>query len=479
MTKQVWVVVVAVVLVLTAASFGYGFHRDELYFLAAGRHLAWGYPDQPPLTPLLARLADLVAPGSLWALRVPATLASAGTAYLVARTAKEMGATARGQLLAAVTTAVSGFVLVFGHMLYTVTTDLFFSALVIWLTARLIRTRDQRLLAVLGAAIGLGLLNKTLLALLAAAVLVGLLVAGPREVLRGRWLAVGVGIAVLLWLPNLVWQAQNGWPQLDMVGLLSEEANLGGRAGFVPFQFLLLGPLLAPVWLAGLYVLLRYQDFRAFGVAYLVMAALLLVGGGAAYYLVGAYPALIAAGAAVVDQRLSRTWQTVAVAAVAAFSAVFNALLGLPIVPVEHLAETPITDIYHEAGEQVGWPRLADTVAEVHRGLTPDERARAVVVTSNYGQAGAVLVYGPARGLPAVYSGQNAYGYWEIPPDTADVAIVVGDGAWTSACEQLTDAAVIDNGHGIDNDEQGTPVRVCRGLDKSWSELWPSIRRLS
>lgn len=472
-------VVIAVALVLTMAGFGYGFHRDELYFLAAGRHLAWGYPDQPPLTPLLARLADLVAPGSLWALRIPATLASAATVYLVARTAKEMGATARGQLLAALTTAVSGYVLVIGHMLYTVTTDLFFSALVIWLTARLIRTGDQRLLAALGAAIGLGLLNKTLLALLAAAVLLGLLVAGPREVLRGKWLAVGVGIAVVLWLPNLIWQAQHGWPQLDMIGLLSEEANLGGRAGFVPFQFLLLGPLLAPVWLAGLYVLLRHKDFRAFGVAYLVMAALLLLGGGAAYYLAGAYPALLAAGGVAIDKWLSRTWQTAVVAAALVFSAAFNAVLGLPIVPVEHLADTPITDIYHEAGEQVGWPQLADTVAAVHRGLTPAERARAVVVTSNYGQAGAVLVYGPAKGLPAVYSGQNAYGYWEIPPDTADVAIVVGGGTWTSACRQLTDAAVVDNGYGLDNDEQGTPVRVCRGLTKPWSELWPSIRRLS
>lgn len=102
-----------------------------------------------------------------------------------------------------------------------------------------------------------------------------------------------------------------------------------------------------------------------------------------------------------------------------------------------------------------------------------------MVVTSNYGQAGAVLVHGPARGLPAAYSGQNAYGYWDVPPDTADVAIVVGGGTWTSACRRLDDVAVVDNGHRIDNDEQGTPVRVCRGLTKPWSELWPSIRRLS
>jgi hypothetical protein len=98
---------------------------------------------------------------------------------------------------------------------------------------------------------------------------------------------------------------------------------------------------------------------------------------------------------------------------------------------------------------------------------------------TNYGQAGALTRYGPERGLPAVYSGHNAYGYWESPPSTADVVIIVGGGAWTGACQALTEAATVDNGYGIDNDEQGTRVRVCRGLKKSWQEIWPEVRRLS
>jgi hypothetical protein len=478
-SRRAWGVVGVVVVVLTVASVGYGYHRDEFYFLAAGRHLAWGYPDQPPFTPLLAWLADAISPGDVWALRIPATIASALTVLLVAFTAKEMGASRRGQFLAAAFTAASGYVLIFGHMLYTVTTDLFFSALVAWLVTRLIRTRDQRLLVALGAVIGVGLLNKTLLALLIVALLIGLLVSGPREVLRGKWLAAGIAIAVVLWLPNLIWQAQNGWPQLEMIGLLSKEANMGGRVGFIPFQFVLFGPPLAPVWIAGLVTLLRTKEFRALGVAYLVMAALLLIGGGAAYYLAGAYPALVAAGAMAVDGWLTRTWRTALVTAAVVSTAATNALLGLPIVPVDQLAKTPILAMYKEAGEQVGWPQLADAVAKVHDGLTAQERARATIIASNYGQAGALTRYGPERGLPAVYSGQNGYGYWELPPDRADVVIVVGGGTWTSACKELTDAATVDNGYGVDNDEQGNRIRVCRGLTKSWQELWPEMRRLS
>ncbi|GAA2820646.1 glycosyltransferase family 39 protein [Crossiella cryophila] len=469
-------------LVLTVASFGYGFHRDELYFLAAGDHLAWGYPDQPPVTPLLAWLAESISPGSVWAVRIPATLASAATVLLVALIAREMGASRRGQFLAAVAMAASGYVLVTGHLLLTNTPELCLAALAGWLVARLLRTGDRWLLGPLGVVTGVGLLTKSLFALLVFALLVGVLVAGPRRVLRSWWLLAGVGIAALLWLPNLLWQAGHGWPQIEMMGVLAAEGNLGGRLGFVPFQFLLFGPVLSVVWLAGLVRLLRAPEFRAFGVAYLVMAVLLLVGGGTAYYLADGYPALVAAGAIGVDRWLTSRGRGVLVGVAVTGSAVMNALLGLPIVPAEQLRDTPIVAIYHEAGEQVGWPRLVEQVAAAHRALPEAERARAVVVTTNYGQAGAIRVFGPAHGLPAVFSGHNGWANWAAPPDAAEVVLVVGGRQpppWTRVCRSLVAAGTVDNGAGLDNDEQGTPIRVCRGMSRPWSQVWPELRRLS
>ncbi|GAA1947415.1 glycosyltransferase family 39 protein [Amycolatopsis minnesotensis] len=342
--------------------------------------------------------------------------------------------------------AASGVTLQLGHMLVTNTTDLFFAALTGWLAARLIRTGDRRLLLAIGVAAGIGVENKTLPVLALAA---GILLAGPRDVVRGRWLAAGIAAAVLLWAPNLIWQVQHGFPQLGMVGPISAKERLGGQWGLPPFQFVLFGPLLAPVFVAGLVRLLRTpsaRPFRAFGVAYLVMFALSL-------------------SAAVV------------------LAVVPGAVLGLPLIPVDSLRDSPALALSEEPGETVGWPQLAETVAGAYRALGDQDRARAVVLATNYGEAGALDRNGPSLGLPAVFSGHNGFHDWGPPPEDNDLAVVVGGDPgvpppWMSACRDLRQIAVLDNGYGLANDEQGRPVWLCRGLTAPWSKVWPALWRL-
>jgi len=184
---------VAVVLIVFAG--GYGYHRDELYFLAAGEHLAWGYADQGPLTPLVAHVMDAIAPGSLTVLRVPSALMSAGTVLVAGLIAFELGGSRRAQLIAAACVAVASVVLVVGHLLSTSTFDLFAWTLVTWLLARVIRTGNTRLWPVAGIVAGLALLDKPLIAFLLVALGVGLLIAGPHHLLRSGWLWAGVVIA--------------------------------------------------------------------------------------------------------------------------------------------------------------------------------------------------------------------------------------------------------------------------------------------
>lgn len=163
-----------------------------------------------------------------------------------------------------------------------------------------------------------------------------------------------------------------------------------------------------------------------------------------------------------------------------ALSAVVSALLMLPFVPVQHLAATPIPDINYDAGETVGWPSFVRTVAEVYEGLPPTDRASAAVLTRNYGEAGAVDRFGAALGLPPAYSGHNSYALWGPPPETARAAVVVGYDRATLArwCGSVEQAARIDNGVGLDNNEQGTPVWVCRERSLPWAEIWPQLRRV-
>ncbi|PRY42256.1 glycosyltransferase family 39 protein [Umezawaea tangerina] len=487
-SRLVYGVAALVGVVLVAFAGGYGYHGDELYFVAAGRHLAWGYPDQPPLTPLLARLMDLVAPDSLVALRVPAAIAAGLTVLFVGLTAREMGGRPRAQLVAATGAAVSGLVLVPGHMMHTTTVDICLSAALTWLVVRVLRTGDERLLAVAGAVLGVGLLNKYQIAAVAVALVLGLAVAGPRGLLRSPWFAAGVLVALVMWAPNLWWQAQHGWPQLDMAQLISERGGNGARLAFVPLQLVYVSPFLAPLWIAGLVRLLRTPASRFLGVAYLLLAAAFIAAGGSALYLFGAYSALLAAGGLAVDGWLERgaTGRRVAVGTALVGSAAFVVPLALPVVPLDRLSTIPVVKLNGLTAEQFGWPELAETVASVHRGLPPGQREHAVVLTENFGEAAALERYGPALGLPAAYSGYRGYADWGPPPETATTVLLVRPGgksdppAWAvRACRGgVRQVATTDNDQGVKNKEQGGRVWLCTDLGESWAALWPGIRHL-
>ena len=194
----------------------YGYHRDELYFVQAGEHLAWGYPDQPPLAPVVARLVGVLAPHSLVGLRILPALAAAAVVLFTGLIARELGGGRASQLLAAACMAVSAVLLLVGHTFGTTIIDLFAWTAICAVAARVLRGGDPRWWLVLGGIVGLALLNKTLVAALPLALLVGVLIGGPRHVLRTLWFPVGVVLAVLIVAPNLWWQATNGWPQLTL-----------------------------------------------------------------------------------------------------------------------------------------------------------------------------------------------------------------------------------------------------------------------
>jgi 4-amino-4-deoxy-L-arabinose transferase-like glycosyltransferase len=335
-------------MLLVAVAGRYGYHRDELYYLAAGRHLAWGYPDQPPLVPLVARLMWQAAPGSVVVVRLPPALAAAAVVTLIGLLARELGGQRAAQLLAAASMAVAALLLGAGHLLATTTYDLLAWALLLWLVVRVLRTGDQRLCVVCGVVAGIGLLNKDLVAFLIVAMVAGIAVAGPRRILASPWLWIGGTLATVLRAPYLLWQARHGWPQWRVSRAIAagSSGTSEPRALFVPFPLGLVSPFLAPIWIAGLVRLFRDPALRwcrAIGWAYVLLAALFLALGGKPYYLGGMFPVLLAAGAQpTVDwvrrgpPRLRRT----ALVAAVMLSAAGSALVTLPVVPLGTLSGT-------------------------------------------------------------------------------------------------------------------------------------------
>jgi hypothetical protein len=481
-------VAAGVAFLLVAVAGRYGYHRDELYFLVAGRHLAWGYPDQPPLVPLLARLLNDLAPGSLVVLRLPSALVAGAIAALTALIARELGGQRNAQLLAAVSMAVATLVLAVGHLLSTTTFDLLAWALVLWLVVRILRIGADRLWLVVGLVAGVGLLNNDLVAFLAVAVLLGVAVAGPRRLLASRWLWIGALLAALMWAPYLVWQAQHGWPQLALGRAIASGSSGTSqpRWAFLPYQLLLLGPLLAPVWIAGLVRLFRDPDLRwcrALGWAWVLLAVAFIASGGKPYYLGGMFPLLVAAGARPTVAWVRRGRSLVrrgALLAALALSAATAVPLMLPVVPVGTLHRTPIVAVNYDAGETVAWPTYVGEIAAVYRRLPAGQRASAVILASNYGEAGAVDRFGSAWGLPQAFSGHNGFWYWGPPPASARTVVAVGFERsylerFFGSCRL---ASQLDNHLGVDDDEQHAPVWVCSGLRGNWRTLWPEFRQL-
>lgn len=471
----------SVTLLLLVTAGNYGYHRDELYFIRAGSEPALGYVDQPPLTPLLAHALDVVFHGSLVGLRAPSAVMGGLVVLLTGLIARELGAPRGAQVLAAGCMAVAAALYVVAHLLSTATLDLLVWTALSWLVVHAVRDGGKVWLVV-GVVAGVGLQNKTLVAFLLAGLLVGVLAAGPRSALRSPWPWAGVVVAVVLWAPNLWWQATNGWPLLEL-----SEAIAAGSSGtsqpwyvFLPFQLLLISPALVPVWAVGWWRLARdpaLRAWRAFAVAYALLAVVFVVTGGKPYYLLGLYPVLLAAGAAPNYAWARRTAGNArSLGAALVLSLAGAIVLMLPVVPVQHLAATPIVDVNYDAGETVGWPAFAVTLAGVRAALPTDERV--AVLTRNYGQAGAVDRFLP--GLAPVYSGHNAYWDWGPPPDDVGTLIVVGYSeedlrTWFG---RVSLAARIDNGVGLDNDEQGTPVWVGSQRRVEWPQLWPPLRRV-
>jgi 4-amino-4-deoxy-L-arabinose transferase-like glycosyltransferase len=470
--------------VLVAFSGRYGYHRDELYFIAAGKHLAWGYPDQPPFAPLVARLMTDMAPGSLVVLRLPSALAAGALVLLTGVLTRELGGGRTAQALACAVIAVAPVVIGASHLLSTTSFDLPVWALLLWLLARILRTGDQRLWLAAGLTAGAGLLDTDLVAFLIAAVFVALAVVGPRAPLRSGWLYAGGAVALALWAPYLAWQAAHGWPELTVAHSIAT-GDSGTSAAWwliLPEQLVLVAPYFAPVWIAGLWRLLRDPRLawcRAMGVAYLVLAVLLMLTGGKPYYLAAFFPALLAAGAQPTVDWAARARSHIRRALLAA-GLVLGAVqlpIALPVLPVSVLHDTPVVALNYDAGETVGWPAFAAEIATAYRSLPPAQRSSAIVLTSNYGEAGAVDHFGPADHLPAAYSGHNSFWYWGPPPASATVAVVVGYGrAQLGFCGSLRLAVRLDNHEAVSDDEQGQPVWICTQLTQSWRALWPSQR---
>lgn len=482
----------------------YGYFRDALYYLACADHLAFGYVDQPPLFPFLAWIARHTLGTSLPALIFWPAMAGTTRIVLVAAFARELGARRFGVALAALLAATPAVWWVIDHQFAMNALEPLFWTGCAYVILRMIHTQNPKLWLAFGAIAGLGLENKYSIAIFVFALLLGLLLTQHRRLLFTPWLLAGGVVALLIFLPNLVWNVRHHWPFLELMhNIRATGKDISYPPGaYTAQQILMMNPLTFPFWFGGL---LFYffsgtgKNHRVFGWTFLITFAFFLVSHGKDYYSAPAYPILLAAGAVAAELLLSGSGQPskwrAALKPVCFVWLLTGISLILPLVlpvlsleaflrykahsppggkPTERsFVGTPLPQYF---ADELPWQEQVAAVARVYHSLSPEEETKTAIFGDNYGQAAAIDFFGPRYGLPKAISGHQNYFLWGPRNYTGEIVIVVGQpeddvrGYFAS----VEAAATVNVPYAYSYETH--PILLCRGLKGNLQTLWPQVK---
>lgn len=480
------VIALCVAVLHIATNARYGFHRDELQVIDDARHIDWGFVAYPPLTPFIERIGLGIFGTSLVGLRIFSVLAQALALIITGLMAYELGGKRLAQIVAALAIVISVLPMFEGTEFQYSSFDYLWCVLIAYFLIRLLKTENPRWWLGIGVMIGIGMMTKYTMGFFVAGIVGGVLLTPARRYLKSPWLWAGVALSILIFLPNAVWQIHHHFITLDFLRYIHKRDVGEGRAeGFTSGQFLICtNPFAAPVWLAGVYFYFfsaAGKRYRLLGWLFLIPLVLFMVGKGRHYYAAPVYPMLFAAGGVVGERWLrsipvvwSRAVQTILFAGFA-FGGAYAAAVIIPFNPVISPNNFALRN-NGDLREEIGFTDLVKAVADVRDFLPPDQRTDFAILTGNYGETGAINLYGPAYGLPQAISGTNTAwyrGYGNPPPQTI---IMVGfSQRWVSAhFETCRLAGHNGNPYGIKNEESEDhpDIFVCGPPRDGWDAFW-------
>jgi hypothetical protein len=466
----------------------YGYFRDELYYLDLARHLDWGYVDCAPLIAVYAKAALLMG-GSLAALRIIPAVAGVALIVITMLLARELGGGRYAQLLAGLAILLAPANLATDSLMTMNAFEPLYWMACALVLARILRTGDSHLWLWFGVFAGLGLENKHSTLSFGFAVVVALLLTQYRREFAKRWIWIAGAIALALFLPNIIWQIRHHFPTIeDLANVRRTGKNVVlGPVAFVKEQILDMGPILLLVWLPGLVWLLRKRTWRVLGLTFVVFFVLMEIAHAKNYYVFPIYPIAFAGGAIAIEKWLATraAWTRATVAAVLV-------IVSLPLVPMttwmlspEHLLayqnaigfKPAKQEVHHESllnqpiADQFGWPEMVREVAGIYDSLPPDERAETGIWAGNYGEAGAINLFGPQYGLPRAYSRHQNHWYWGPPPHVYKNLIVL---EWDhdDVADSCTSYQPFEHYERWGMGEENTPIYLCRGVKFDIQKIW-------
>ena len=500
----------------------YGYFRDELYYIACGEHLAFGYPDHAPLVALMAKTSRVLFGDSLFALRLFSSLAGAFKIFLTALLVREFGGKRFATFLACLCVLCAPIYLALDGLFSMNPLEPVFWMLCVYFAIRATKEmmNEERKTVSENVAIknsvfgthtsslnwlffgtfaGLGLMNKHSMLFFGFALIVGLLLTPARKAFLDKYFWFGGLIAFVIFLPNIIWQVNNNFATLE---LLRNVQTSGKNVVMSPLQFFVsqimgLQPLSLPIWLAGIWFFLADKNgkrFRFLGVCYLVLLALMIYLKAKDYYLAPIYPMLFAGGAVFWEQLSEKIralrFARYALPVLVLVPTIFIAPVVLPILPIETLInyqetigfQPPKSEVAHDSplqqifSDQLGWREMVAQVADVYNNLPPEDRAKAGIYAGNYGEAGAIDFYGAKYNLPKAISPHQSYFLWGPRGYTGEVLILLGASKEEAQkkCESVEEKAKVDSPYSESYEKYH--ILICRNTKKPLPEIWQSLK---
>ena len=482
--------------ILTSAWSSYGYFIDELYYIACSKRLAFGYVDHPPLSIFLLASSRWFLGDSLPAVRFLSSLGIAGTVFMTGVIVRQLGGSRIALVIAALAVIAMPVYQLMGSFYSMNAFEPLIWAIVVFLVIRMIQSEDARCWLWIGLMMGIGLEMKHTIVLYFASLIAGILLTPSRRLLFNRWFFVGMTISFLLILPNLVWQALNGFPSLEFYRNAMANKNIPTAPAMVVLnQILFANPFSLPLWIGGLGFFFFSgggKKYRSFGWAYLFLLLVMIINGSSRPDRIAAmYTVLFAGGAAAIASIRAASFRMPAIASIIVMLIV-GGMIALPIfTPLLSPSSTRSyisslgLSLDMEQGkrneplpqwlaDRLGWRELASDVSGVYHGLPSQEQMNTVIVSTNYGEAGALEYYGPEYGLPHVFATHNSYHSWGSPPDSIHTFIAVF--VDRRDLQKMFDSVVEAKVHvcpDCTRQQRVIPIYVARGPHFTFSKEWP------
>jgi hypothetical protein len=474
----------------------YGYFIDEFYYIACANNPAAGYVDHPPLAPLSLTVIQFLFGSSIFVIRILPALAESAGVFYTGILAKEIGGGKFAQILAACAMAASPTIITFGQFYSMNAFEPLLAVLLMLYAIKMIKENNARRWIVLGIIMGIGMMNKHTFGVFIIAFVLSLILAGKWKLIFNKWFLIGSLLALIIFIPNIIWQIVNDFPSLEFYRNINSDKNVPTPPGaFIIGQIMGMSPSTVPIWIAGFLFLVfskSVKEFKFLGILFITLFLFMLLSGiSRSDRLAFAYPAAFAGGAIFYEQlflKYKLRW-----AKVVLIFFIFSGLaISLPLVLPYFSYETVIarTEFIQyntelERGnkpllpqilaDKIGWEERFNLVYSAYQSLSDEDKKQTIVAAGNYGQAGALELYGKDKNFPPVVCGHNTYYFWSKSRLKGNILLKLGhDNEYHGLSERFTMVDVypeVYTNKYVTSHENNLRVFICRGPLIPYSQM--------